>query len=116
MTTATSTKRTQRIESAIDPDLFLPIWDYVRTHAKHYGQSRTAHDLGVSRHTLWRLLNRFQMGLAMPRAVLRSVGDTAETLEIARLLLNYDTADGTSLRCPSRRPDPEARSPYGTPT
>ena len=94
MTTATSTKRTQRIESAIDPDLFLPIWDYVRTHAKRYGQSRTAQELGVSRHTLWRLLKRFQMGRAIPRAVLRSVGDTAETLEIARLLLTYETPRG----------------------
>ena len=85
VTTATSTKRTQRIRSAIDPDLFLPIWDYVRTYAKHYGLSRTAQELGVSRHTLRRLLKRFQMGRAIPRAVLRSVGDTAETLEIPRL-------------------------------
>ena len=94
MTTATSTKRKQRTRSAIDPDLFLPIWDYVRTHALRYGQSRTAQDLGVSRHTLWRLLKRFQMGRAIPRAVLRSVGDTAETLEIARLLLTYETPRG----------------------
>ena len=94
MTTATSTKRKQRTKSAIDPDLFLSIWDYVRTHALRYGQSRTAQDLGVSRHTLWRLLKRFQMGRAIPRAILRSVGDTAETLEIARLLLTYETPRG----------------------
>ena len=94
MTTATLTKRKQRIRSAIDPDLFLPIWDYVRTHAKHYGHERTAQDLGVSRQTLWRLLKRFQMGRAIPRAVLRSVGDTAETLEVARLLLTYETPKG----------------------
>ena len=94
MTTATPTKRKQRIRSAIDPDLFLPIWDYVRTHALRCGQSRTAQDLEVSRHTLWRLLKRFQMRRAIPRAVLRSVGDTAETLEIARLLLTYETPKG----------------------
>ena len=92
MTTATSTKRKTR--SAIDPDLFLPIWDYVRTHALRYGHERTAQELGVSRHTLWRLLKRFQMGRAIPRAVLSSVGDTAETLEIARLLLTYETPRG----------------------
>ena len=94
MTTATPTKRKQRIRSTIDPDLFLPIWDYVRAHALRYGHERTCQDLGVSRHTLWRLLKRFQMGRAIPRAVLRSVGDTAETLEIARLLLTYEIPKG----------------------
>ena len=34
------------------------------------------------------------MGRAIPRAVLRSVGDTAETLEIARLLLTYEIPKG----------------------
>ena len=94
MTTATSTKRKKGIESAIDADLFLPIWDYVRTHALRYGHERTAQDLRVSRQTLWRLLNRFQMGRAIPRAVLSSVGDTAEALEIARLLLTYEIPKG----------------------
>ena len=94
MTTATSRKRKQMKRSAIDPDLFLPIWDYVRTYAKRYGHRRTAQELGVSRHTLWRLLKRFQMGRAIPRAVLTSVGDTAETIEIARLLLTYEIPKG----------------------
>ena len=94
ITTATSTRRKQRTRSAIDPDLFLPIWDYVRTHALRYGHERTAKDLGVSRQTLWRLLKRFQMGRAIPRAVVRSVGDTAEALEVARLLLTYETPRG----------------------
>ena len=88
MTTSTPTKQRSRPRPAIDPDLFAPIWDYVHTHALHYGQKRTAQDFGVSRHTLWRFLSRFQMGRAIPRAVLDSVGVTAEALEMARLLID----------------------------
>ena len=96
MTTTTPTIPRSRPRTAIDPDLFIAIWDYVHTHALRYGQRRTAQDLGVSRHTLWRFLSRFQMGRAIPRAVLNSVGATAEVLEVARLLIDDDKSRRTS--------------------
>ncbi len=42
-----------------------------------------AETLGVSRHTLWRFLDRGHTGRAVPRAVLERVGKSAEALEDA---------------------------------
>ncbi len=89
MTATTKAKPKQRAGSTSDPALPLAIQSYVRTYARCYGLKQTAHDLGVSRHTLWRFLNQNHMGRSIPRAVLRSVGHTAETLRIASLILTY---------------------------
>ena len=54
------------------PDLEEAIRDYVRVYVWRHGRRKTAEDLGVSRHTLWRFLERGHMGRAMPSAVLKS--------------------------------------------
>ncbi len=58
--------------------------DYVRTYAVLHGRPRTADAFGVSRHTLWRFLNRGHQGRAITRAVLGRVGRTAQALDDAR--------------------------------
>ena len=60
---------------------------------------------GVSRYTLWRFLERGHVGRSLPRAVLDTVGDSAEALEVARYKL---LADLSKLRLDdSLRPLPE---------
>lgn len=39
-----------------------PIHGYVRVHLSRHGQGKTAESLGVSRHTLWRYLERGHNG------------------------------------------------------
>ena len=70
-------------------DLDGAVRDYVRTYAVLHGRPKAAEALGVSRHTLWRFLNRGHAGRAIPRAVLERVGKSAEALEDAeeRLIL-----------------------------
>ena len=65
------------------------IRSYVRTYAVLHGRPKAAEALGVSRHTLWRFLNRGHTGRAIPRAVLERVGGSAEALDDAeeRLIL-----------------------------
>ena len=70
-------------------DLERAVRDYVRTYAVLHGKSKAAEALGVSRHTLWRFLNRGHTGRAIPRAVLERVAGSAEALDDAeeRLIL-----------------------------
>ena len=75
--------------------------DYVRAHVRLYGQGKTAETLGVSRHTLWRFLERGQMGRAVPSAVLNSVGGSTQAIEAATLELIIDLE--------GLRPDPAFR-------
>ena len=67
------------------PDLEEAIRDYVRVYVWRHGRRKTADDLGVSRHTLWRFLERGHMGRAVPSAVLNSVGGIIAALEAATL-------------------------------
>ena len=60
------------------------IRDYVRAYERRHGRRKTAEDLGVSRHTLWRFLERGHMGRAVPSAVLNSVGGNVRAIERAR--------------------------------
>ena len=56
------------------PRLERAVRDYVRSYASLHGRRKTAEDLGVSRHTLWRFLERGHTGRSVPQAVLSSVG------------------------------------------
>ena len=76
--------------------------DYVRAHAQLHGQRKTAEDFGVSRHTLWRFLERGQMGRAVPSAVLSKVGGSARAIEAATFEIIIDLE--------GLRPDPALRS------
>lgn len=62
----------------------------VRAYAPLRGRRKTVEDLGVSRHTLWRFLERDQMGYAVPSAVLSSVGNSVLAIETATLEIIID--------------------------
>ena len=66
------------------------IRDYVRAYEWRHGRRKTAKVLGVSRHTLWRFLERGHRGRAVPSAVLSSVGGNITALEAATLEIIID--------------------------
>ena len=72
------------------PDLMRAIRDYVRAYEWRHGRRKTAEVLGVSRHTLWRFLERGHRGRAVPSAVLSSVGGNITALEAATLEIIID--------------------------
>ena len=74
---------------------------YVRAHQRRHGQKRTAEALGVSRHTLWRYLEKSHAGRAVPAAVLDKVGQSVREIEAATLELVIDLE--------GLRPDPALR-------
>ena len=74
----------------VDRHLIKPIRAYVWAYVRRHGRQRAAETLGVSRHTLWRFLERGHVGRSLPRAVLNAVGETAEALEAAMLRLVID--------------------------
>ena len=83
------------------PHLERAVRDYVRAYASLHGRRKAAEVLGVSRHTLWRFLERGHMGRAVPSAVLSSVGGSVRAIEAARLEIIIDLED--------LRPDPALR-------
>ena len=58
---------------------------YVEAHQRQHEQKRTAETLGVSRHTLWRYLERGHAGRSIPAAVLDTVGQSVQDIEAATL-------------------------------
>ena len=74
---------------------------YVRAHQRRHGQKRTAEALGVSRHTLWRYLEKSHDGRAVPAAVLNKVGQSIKEINAAALELIIDLE--------GLRPDPALR-------
>ena len=66
-----------------EDDLDYAIRDYVHTYASVRGRRKTMETFGVSRHTLWRFLDRGHTGRALPRAVLDTVGDSLEAVDAA---------------------------------
>ncbi len=78
------------------------IRDYVDAHQRRHGQKRTAESLGVSRHTLWRYLEKGHAGRAVPAAVLNSVGKSVKDIETATLEIIIDLE--------GLRPDPALRT------
>ena len=83
------------------PRLERAVRDYVRAYERLHGRRKTAEDLGVSRHTLWRFLERGHMGRAVPSAVLNVVGKSVGTIEAATL--------ETIIDLEGLRPDPALR-------
>ena len=86
----------------MEPELIDAISDYLLAHVERYGHGRTAEVFGVSRHTLWRFLERGQPGRALPREVMSKVGDTPEAI-----------ADATRELSRKARPAPSQRRPPG---
>ena len=67
----------------MEPRLADAIGDYLHAHIERHGRTRTAAAFGVSRHTLWRFLERSQAGRALPRAVLDRVGESQDAVDAA---------------------------------
>ena len=75
--------RTPGKSASLDGDLEDAIREYLRTYVLWRGIKQATATFGVSRHTLWRFLERGHTGRALPRAVLSIVGDSVEVLEAA---------------------------------
>ncbi len=86
---AATDTRTQATNGAAQAgaDLDGAVRDFVRTYAVLHGTPKAAKALGVSRHTLWRFLDRGHTGRTIRRAVLERVGESTEALEDAEELL-----------------------------
>ena len=67
----------------MEPRLADAIGDYLRAHIERHGRGGTAGAFGVSRHTLWRFLERGQAGRALPQAVLDRVGPDLDAVDAA---------------------------------
>ena len=95
--------RTQTLNGTTQagPNLRRAVRRYVRAYASLHGRRKTAEDLGVSRHTLWRFLERGHVGHAVPSAVLNAVGGSVTALEAATLEIIIDLE--------GLRPDPALR-------
>ena len=52
--------------AAENPDLNEAICRYLRAYALWHGRPQAAQRFGVSRHTLWRFLERGHMGRSLP--------------------------------------------------
>ena len=83
MTISEPGTRTQAKSAPLDPDLEYAIREYLRTYVLWRGIRQATATFGVSRHTLWRFLERGHTGRALPRAVLDIVGDSVDVLEAA---------------------------------
>ena len=75
----------------MERELYYAIGDYLLAHIERHGHARTAEAFGVSRHTLWRFLERGRPGRALPRAVMAHAGDTPRKLAAATRALRGDT-------------------------
>ena len=84
------------------PDLERAVREYVRAYDRQHGRRKTAEDLGVSRHTLWRFLERGHAGRAVPSSVVSKVGSSVRAIEAAALEIIIDLE--------GLRPDPALRS------
>ena len=78
--------RTQTVNGTTqaESDLERAVRDYVRTYAVLHGRPKAAEALGVSRHTLWRFLQRGHQSRAIPRAVIDKAGHSVKEVEAAR--------------------------------
>ena len=73
----------------------------MRAYASLHGRRKTAEDLGVSRHTLWRFLERGHKGRSVPSAVVNRVRNSVRAIEAATFELIIDLE--------GLRPDPALR-------
>ena len=95
--------RTQTLNGATHagPRLERVVREYVRAYASLHGRRKAAEHLGVSRHTLWRFLERGEMGRAVPSAVVNKVGNSVQAIEAATFEIIIDLE--------GLRPDPALR-------
>ena len=84
----------------MEPRLADAIGDYLRAHVEHHGRKRTAEVFGVSRHTLWRFLERGQAGRALPQAVLDRVGPSLDAVDAATQALQARPAPAHEAALP----------------
>ena len=91
----------------LDPDLDDAIREYLRTYVVWRGIRQATATFNVSRHTLWRFLERGHPGRALPRAVLGIVGDSVEVIEAATWAIV--AAERVVASRPAAKP---IRSPY----
>ena len=99
--------RTTGKSASLDPDFDDAIREYLRTYVIWRGIQQATATFGVSRHTLWRFLERGHTGRALPRAVMGIVGDSVEVLEAATWAIP------AVERVVASRPAPKpVRSPY----
>ena len=110
-TTNTSTPIPVEDESHGD-DLDYAIRDYVRTYILWHGRAKAAETFGVSRHTLWRCLERGRLGKSLPRAVVKTVGDDPVAIEAAAWAM---TASRKLQRRAAANPETPGRDPGGHP-
>ena len=96
--------RTQTLNGTTQagPRLERAVRHYVRAYASLHGRRKTAEDLGVSRHTLWRFLEQVHLGRSVPSAVLNSVGGSVRAIEATTFEVIIDLE--------GLRPDPALRS------
>ena len=83
LTIAEPETRTRGKGGLLDRHLDDAIREYLRTYVVWRGIRQATATFGVSRHTLWRFLERGHTGRALPRAVLATVGDSVEVIEAA---------------------------------
>ena len=105
-TTNTSTPIPVEDESHGD-DLNDAIRDYVHTYVLWHGRTKAAETFGVSRHTLWRCLERERLGKSLPRAVIEAVGHDPVAIEAAAWAI---TASRKRQRRAAANPQPLAET------
>ena len=88
-------------------DLNYAIRDYVRTYVLWHGRAKAAETFGVSRHTIWRCLERGRLGKSLPRAVVKAVGDDPVAIEAAAWAM---TASRKLQRRAAANPQPLAET------
>ena len=91
----------------VDDDLGYAIRDYVRTYVSVRGRQKAMERFGVSRHTLWRFLDRGHLGRALPRAVLDSVGESVEEVDAATWAINASERITANFNRSARNRRPE---------
>ena len=89
-----TTQAVQQLERAVR--------GYVRAYASLHGRRKAAEVLGVSRHTLWRFLERGHTGRSVPSAVVNKVGNSVQAIETATFEIIIDLE--------GLRPDPALRA------
>ncbi len=112
MTTTETGTPTPIEDELADDDLNYAIRDYVRTYARWRGRQKAMETFGVSRHTLWRFLERGHMDRALPRAVLSDVGESVEALDAATWAIEAAqriSANASRLAGKSRAQGPNLR-------
>ena len=87
--------------NAVERQLIDAVGEYVHAYVERHGHGCTEEAFGVSRHTLWRFLERGEPGRTLPWAVTGRAGDSPGRLAAATRALA-----GETLPAPPQRPLP----------